>query len=446
MQFSGKPPVLEKKVLWLALTAGAPAVIATAVLLWAGDYTPRLQWTVMGVVVLCWLGFSFALKERVVFPLRTLSNLLAALREGDYSLRGRASKDDALGEVMVEVNLMSRMLREQRLSALEATQLLRKVMQEIDVAIFTFDSDDRLRLVNRRGEVLLGQSGKKLLGRTAAELGLADLLDEDAGRAAPRTFPNQSGRWRVSRIAFREDGAPHQLLVLSDVSRELRAEELAAWQRLVRVLSHELNNSLAPVKSLAGSMRTLLDQEKPPVDWRADMNEGLATIESRVDALSRFTGEYARLARLPEPTLEAVRVRDCVRRVGTLETRMAIGIEEGPDLAVDADLAQLEQALINLVRNGADAALETGGQVRMGWDADDTRLTIWIADEGLGVSSEANLFVPFFTTKPGGSGIGLVLSRRVAENHGGTLTLTNRTDRVGCIARLSLPRPATGTR
>lgn len=446
MQFSGKPPVLEKKVLWLALTGGAPAVIATAALLWAGDYTPRLQWTILSAVVLCWLGFSFALKERVVFPLRTLSNLLAALREGDYSLRGRASKDDAMGEVMVEVNLMSRMLREQRLSALEATQLLRKVMQEIDVAIFTFDSDNRLRLVNRRGEVLLGQTGKKLLGRTAEELGLADLLEGDSSSAEPRTFPHETGRWRVSRIAFREDGAPHQLLVLSDVSRELRAEELAAWQRLVRVLSHELNNSLAPVKSLAGSMRTLLDQDEPPSDWRADMNEGLATIESRVDALSRFTGAYARLARLPEPTLEAVRVRDCVRRVTTLETRLAVAVEEGPDVTVEADLAQLEQALINLLRNGVDASLETGGQVRMGWEVDEARLAIWIADEGLGVSSEANLFVPFFTTKPGGSGIGLVLSRRIAENHGGTLTITNRVDREGCLAKLSLPRPDTGTR
>jgi signal transduction histidine kinase len=193
-------------------------------------------------------------------------------------------------------------------------------------------------------------------------------------------------------------------------------------------------------------MRTLLDQEERPVDWRADMNEGLATIESRVDALSRFTGAYARLARLPEPTFEAVRVRDCVRRVTTLETRLPIAIEEGPDLTVEADLAQLEQALINLVRNGVDSALETGGQVRIGWELDEARLTIWIADEGLGVSSEANLFVPFFTTKPGGSGIGLVLSRRVAENHGGTLTLTNRLDREGCLARLSLPRPETGTR
>lgn len=448
MQFSEKPPSLEKKVLWFALLAGAPAVFATGVLLRVGDYTQRLEWTVMGAVVLCWLGFSFALRERVVFPLRTLSNLLAALREGDYSLRGRGSKDDALGEVMVEVNLMSRMLREQRLTALEATQLLRKVMQEIDVAIFTFDSEDRLRLVNRRGEVLLGQTGKKLLGRTAAELGLDDLLVGETSQADPRTFASGPGRWQVSRIEFREDGVPHQLLVLSDVSRELRAEELAAWQRLVRVLSHELNNSLAPVKSLAGSMRVLLDRDERPDDWQQDMHEGLETIESRVDALSRFTGAYARLARLPEPTFEPVGVRTCVRHVATLETRMAVSVEEGPDVVVQADVAQLEQALINLVKNGVDASLETGGTVRVGWDVVDDRLAIWVADDGLGLSSEANLFVPFFTTKQGGSGIGLVLARRVAENHGGELTLLNRRDADGCMARLSLPlgpsRPTSG--
>ncbi len=344
---------------------------------------------------------------------------------------------------------MSRMLREQRLTALEATQLLRKVMQEIDVAIFTFDSDTRLRLVNRRGEVLLGQPGKKLLGRTAEELGLDDLLVGESSRADPRTFPSGTGRWQVSRIEFREDGVPHQLLVLSDVSRELRAEELAAWQRLVRVLSHELNNSLAPVRSLAGSMRVLLDREDRPSDWQQDMHEGLETIESRVEALSRFTGSYARLARLPEPTFETVTVRTCVRRVATLETRMAIAVEEGPDVVVEADTAQLEQALINLVQNGVDASLETDGAVRIGWEVNDGRLDIWISDEGLGVSSEANLFVPFFTTKPGGSGIGLVLARRVAENHGGELTLSNRDDGDGCVARLSLPfegsRPISGT-
>ena len=443
------PPRHEKRVLLFALAAGLPAVVSTGLLLWHGDYSSRLQWTVMSLIVMAWLGFSFAVRERVIFPLRTLSNLLAALREGDYTLRARAAKDDAMGEVMTEVNLMSEMLREQRLSALEASRLLRNVMEEIDVAVFTFDADGMLKLVNRAGEKLLGSTAEKLLDLTADELGLGRFLREDAPRAAELNFPGGAGRFRVSRSAFRRQGRPHRLLVLSDVTRELRAEELAAWQRLVRVLGHELNNSLAPVKSLAGSMRSLLDSRQRPEDWQQDMAEGLGVIESRVDALSRFTGAYARLAKLPEPRREPVRIDECLRRVAKLETRIQATVEPGLPITVEADAAQLEQVLINLLRNGADAALETGGGVRAGWRAANGRLEVWFADDGPGLSSDSNLFVPFYTTKPGGSGIGLVLSRRIAESHGGALTLVNRADGPGCLATLSLPlngaRPESGT-
>ena len=449
MHLPKPPPRHEKRVLVYALAAGLPAVAATGLLLWSGDYSMRLQWTVMALVLAVWLGFSFAVRERVIFPLRTLSNLLAALREGDYTLRARAAKDDAMGEVMTEVNLMSVMLREQRLSALEASRLLQNVMEEIDVAVFTFDDEEKLMLVNRAGEQLLGSNAEKLLELTADQLGLGGFLQEGGPRAAELKFPGGSGRYRVSRSSFRRQGRPHRLLVLSDVTRELRAEELAAWQRLVRVLGHELNNSLAPVKSLAGSMRTLLDSDKRPGDWEQDMAEGLGVIESRVDALSRFTVAYTRLAKLPEPRYEEVRIAECLRRVAKLETRLSVEVETGPDVTVEADAVQLEQALINLLRNGADAALETGGRVRAGWRVNGPRLDVWVADEGLGLSSDANLFVPFFTTKPGGSGIGLVLSRRIAESHGGTLTLTNRDGSSGCLATLSLPlngsRPANGT-
>lgn len=436
------PPRHEKRVLAFALLAGLPAVAATGLLLWTGDYSARLQWTVMTVVTLSWLGFSFAVRERVVFPLRTLSNLLAALREGDYSLRARAPKDDAMGEVMTEVNLMSEMLREQRLSALEATALLRTVMEEIDVAVFTFDSAERLRLVNRAGEQLLGAPAERLLDLTADALGLSALFREQASGPVELATPAGTGRFRVGRGSFRRQGEPHRLLVLSDVTQELRAEESAAWQRLVRVLGHELNNSLAPVKSLAGSMRALLHSSARPQDWQQDMAEGLSVIESRVDALSRFTGAYARLARLPAPRREAVNIGECLRRTATLETRLPVEIELGPETTIEADAAQLEQVLINLLRNAVDAAIETGGDVRAGWRRNGDRLEVWVADRGPGLSSEANLFVPFYTTKPSGSGIGLVLSRRIAESHGGTLTLANRDDGPGCIATLSLPLPA----
>jgi nitrogen fixation/metabolism regulation signal transduction histidine kinase len=375
-----------------------------------------------------------------VFTLRTLANLLSALREGDFSLRARgASLDDAMGEVLIEVNALGDMLRGQRLAALEATSLLRKVMEEIEVAVFAFDGQKRLRLANPAGERLLAQPLERILGCTAAEMGLEDCLGGDAYRTLEVSFPGGSGRWGLRRSTFREGGLPHELLVLTDLSRPLREEERLAWQRLVRVLSHELNNSLAPIKSIAGSLDNLFVREPLPADWQADVRGGLRVIASRAEALGRFTEAYARLARLPAPRLGSVRVSEWIHRVAQLERRLGVSIEDGPELTILADGDQLDQLLINLLRNAVDAALETGGGVELGWARNGSHLLLWIHDEGPGISNPANLFVPFFTTKPGGSGIGLVLSRQIAEAHGGDLTVENCTAARGCRAQLRLP-------
>lgn len=434
-----QPPRHERRVLIYSLLAGLPAVVASAMLLFDGDYSDKTRWTVLVLIVGAWLGFSFAVRQRVVFPLRTLSNLLAALREGDYSLRARVAKEDALGEVMDEVNLMGQMLREQRLSALEATNLLRKVMEEIDVAVFAFDGKDRLRLVNRAGAKLLGAAEERLLGRAAVDLDLVDCLAKNTPRTLQKSFAGGSGRWGVTSTKFHEQGVPHRLLVLTDLTLELREEELQAWQRLVRVLSHELNNSLAPIQSITGSLRSLLRRPSPDPDWQQDMEQGLGAIGSRAEALGRFTSAYARLARLPPPRLEPVALRECVERVAEIEQTTNLRIEPGPDVVVNADSAQLEQLLINLVRNASEAAAQTGGGVRIGWSRNGATARIQILDEGPGLSNNANLFVPFFTTKPNGTGIGLVLSRKIAENHGGALTLQNRKDATGCVASVELP-------
>ena len=430
----------EVRMLSFALLAGFPAVLATVLLLWLGDYSSATRWTLTALVVLFWLGAAFSLRSRLVYPLQTLSNLLSALREEDYSLRARGARpDDALGEVMLEVNALGDALRGRRLGALEATALLRKVMEEIDVAVFSFDGDQRLRLMNRAGERLLGQPSERILGCTSAELGLADCLEGEPVRTITISFPGGTGRWAMRRSAFRESGMPHELLVLTDLNRPLREEERQAWQRLIRVLGHELNNSLAPIKSMAGTLETMLDRQPRPADWEDDMRGGLGVIEARAAALSRFMEAYARLARLPSPKLQSVKAGDLVRRVVGLESRTSITLMPGPELTVRADADQLEQLLINLLRNAVDAALETGGGVSLGWTRQGDQLEVCIQDEGPGLANTSNLFVPFFTTKPTGSGIGLVLSRQIAEAHGGSLTLQNRKDRRGCEARLRLP-------
>ncbi len=435
-----KPLLYERRILLLALAAGLGSTIVALILLWTGGYSSKLQWTLSVLMVLTWLSFAFTAQSRVVFPLRTLSNLLAALREGDFSIRARgASHEDALGEVLREVNALGETLRQQRLGALEATALLRKVMEEIDVAVFAFDGGGALRLVNRAGERILNQPEERLLGGNAGDLGLAECLSGDTPRIEQIAFPGKSGRWEIHRGSFREAGLAHQLLVITDLSRALRDEERQAWQRLIRVLGHELNNSLAPIKSVAENLGSVLSRKDRADDWQEDMRSGLNIIAARTDGLARFMSAYARLAKLPPPTFQGVDVGVWIRRVTGLESRLHVKLETGPEIRIQADPDQLDQLLINLLRNAVDASLETGGGVRVGWDQDEAYIDVWVQDDGPGIPNPTNLFVPFFTTKPGGSGIGLVLSRQIAEAHGGTLTLENREGFRGCEARLRLP-------
>jgi nitrogen fixation/metabolism regulation signal transduction histidine kinase len=434
----------DQRVMLLAIFTGLPGAVIALILLWKGDFSAKSQWTLTVFIVSFWFGCAFALRERVVTPLQTLSNLLAALREGDYSIRGRATKkDDPLGDVVREVNELGATLRTQRLGAMEATALARTVMAEIDVVVFAFDSDQKLRLVNRAGERLMDRPSEQLLGRTAEELQLSDCLLGEPARTLQRSFPGGfargPGRWGMRRTTFRQDGKPHHLIVLADLSRALREEERLAWQRLVRVLGHELNNSLAPIKSIAGSLESLLARAERPFDWEEDMQRGLSVISSRAEALNRFMTAYAKLAKLPRPDLQSMDAGAWIRRVSSLETRLKIELIAGPELTIKGDRDQLEQLLINLIRNAVDASMETGGAVLLSWRVNNSHLEVSVEDEGYGLQNTSNLFVPFFTTKPGGSGIGLALSRQIAEGHGGILTLENRATGRGCEARLRLP-------
>ena len=430
------------RVLLLALAGGLTPLVVAVMLLERTEISGVTQITVVGILVAAWLAFGLTVRNAVTRPLQTLANVLAALRQEDYSIDARgADRDDALGLVLAEANALREILRERRLGALEAAALLRTVLSEIDAAIFAIDQEGTLRLMNRAAETLTGLHSSRAIGMSVKDLALDFALEGEAPRTLDRSFPGATGRWELRRGEFRQAGHVNTLVVISDLSRVLREEERQAWQRLVRVLSHEINNSLAPISSIADTLTRLLARGDMTPEARVDARDGLVVIGRRADSLRRFMTAYARMAQLPPPRRERVDVRSLVERVARLEDRRIVRMSGGPDTTVSADRDQIEQALINLLRNAVDAVEENGshGDVDVSWTESNGSVEIRVSDEGAGIADTANLFVPFFTTKPEGSGIGLPLSRQIAEAHGGSLELENRTDRPGCVARLTLP-------
>jgi two-component system, NtrC family, nitrogen regulation sensor histidine kinase NtrY len=443
--------LFEKRIALFAILAALPGIAFGTILIWTQPWTRDVRFALTALEFFLWLVLTLALLDQVVRPLQTLANVVGALREEDYSFRARgAVANDALGELALEINALADILTEQRIQTIEATALLRRVVDEIDAPLFTFDPDHILRLVNAAGERLLQQPSARLLGKTAAELELNACFEarNEALVALPYSTPN--ARWMVRQSSFRQNGVPHKLIVLSDVSRALREEERSAWQRLIRVLGHELNNSLAPIISIAGSLASRLPLPQLPEEQNADFQRGLNIIESRTASLHRFLQSYRRLAQMPSPALQPVELRQLMERVAVLETRLKVEIVAGSDrvLMIDPDL--IEQMLINLVRNGVDAALEqaqsahagpepAAPRVSMRWEQYDRKVALIVEDNGIGLLNPSNAFVPFYTTKPGGSGIGLVLSQQIAEAHGGSIELGNRRDTRGCIVKVLLP-------
>lgn len=451
----------EHRISLYSFLVALPGLVVSIVLVWMQPWSMGSRISLTCAELFAWWLLALALQEQTTRPLQTLANVIGSLREEDYSFRARnATAEDALGELSLEVNALADMLSTQKIRSIEATALLQRVVDEIDAPLFAFNLATELRLVNPAGEHLLRQNRMRMMGRKAAELGLQECLSATNETVVELNAGESQARWLLRRSSFRQDGVPHTLVVLSDVSRALREEERKAWQRLIRVLGHELSNSLAPIKSIAGSLSSRVQSTNINLDVRNDLQRGLEIIETRSASLQRFLEAYRKLAQMPKPNLKDIPLAPLVSRVAALEMRVKVGVREGPAIIFQADPDQLEQMLINLVRNAADAVLENANapakkdgeqaiqkpkaDVVVRWDADADQVMLAIEDEGPGLLNPANVFTPFYTTKPTGSGVGLVLCRQIAEAHGGSIEISNRQDSHGCVVRVVLPRSTYG--
>lgn len=448
----------EKRVTRFSVLLVAPGILVSGILVWLQPWALESKLIVLGAELLACLLIGASLHDHVIRPLQTLANVVGALREEDYSFRARlAIPNDALGELSLEVNTLADLLAQHRTGAMEAAALLNRVVEEVEIPIFAFDPQDKLRLVNSAGQKLLQQSSVQLVGKTASDLALQSTLSCENETLVLLHF-SSSARWFVRRSSFRQKGVPHTLVVLSDVSRALREEERQAWQRLIRVMGHELNNSLTPIKSIAGSLTARLSTVDLAPEQRQDFERGLGIIETRSASLNRFLQAYRQLAQMPPPALRRCSISALVRRVAALETRVDLTVIPGPDVSLMADPDQLEQMLINLLRNAAEAVLDTSvsgqnadgskdqsagesaPQIVFTWTLSAKDVILTIEDSGPGLMNPSNVFVPFYTTKPQGSGIGLVLSRQIAEAHAGSVELSNRLGQQGCTVKITLPQ------
>ncbi len=394
----------------------------------------------IGGCLLVYFGLiAAALIDSFTRSLQTLSNVIASLREGDYSFRARgAQARDPLGELAAEVNALADLLQKQRVRSLEATALLARILEVMHAPLFAFDREDVLQLINAAGAQLLGRTEARSYGRTAAELGLDVLLA--AQDQTIHSMGAKSARWLLRKTTFRQDGVPHTMLLLADVSVPLQEEEQAAWKRLIRVLGHELSNSLAPIKSIAGSLLARVEAMPAEEGAARDFRRGLGVIESRADSLHRFVQSYRQLAQLPPPKLRAGALGALLERVTLLEQRLPVRLDAGPSVTLHADPDQLEQMFINLLANAVDATLENNASlVRVSWRVADSAAWITIEDSGMGIANTENLFVPFYTTKQKGSGVGLALAQQIARGHGGEVTLVNDENGAGARATVRLP-------
>ena len=431
----------EMRVLLLILSSAVPLVVLLVLTLVKGRTS--VGSVAAGVLAsLAWtLLVAASVREMLLHQIRTVSNLIEAVRTQDYSMKSaRAREPGELAALYQQLNTLTDSLTVDRQSQQELLSVLEKVVDHINVAIIVCDSHDKIRLVNLLTTKLLKSTVDELIGANFARTALADIPLAAEPRLLDYRFPGGEGRWQVSQQHYRHQGKPSRIIFITDLKQVLSDEAIAAWQRLIRVISHEVNNSLTPITSLCQTLAAILARPDNTA-YASDVRNGLGVIAERAKGLKDFISVYARIARLPEPQKALFPAAQLVDKVNGIFTSGALKIVgDVPNVRLFGDSVLLEQALINLIKNALEANASAVG-VTLSCRIRSDYCEFEILDEGAGISNPGNLFVPFYSTKGEGAGIGLVLCRQIAARHFGQVTLENRADGRGAIARLTLPLP-----
>lgn len=419
--------------------------VPTAILLvwfwWSSAEPLATKWVISGLACLWVLMMAERVRQHFTYHLRTLSTLVEAIRQEDYSLRSsRYREPGALGELYRQVNALADCLQRSEQQEQELRGLLGKVIAQIQVAILAIDSEQIIQLVNPRAALLASLPAADLIDRVITDTPFATLAYTPEPTLIEHEFPGASGHWQISWQEYRYGARPGKLLFITDLKQALSEQEARAWQSLIRVITHEINNSLTPISSISQTLVSRLTmQEVPRQD--ADFLKGLGMIGQRSDDLTRFIAEYARIARLPEPQKRPFNLTALLAKLEKLYEKQVIFVGDNTsDVQVTADPTLIEQLLINLIKNSLEAATGSGAPVELTIHKGESTVQVQVLDRGSGLANPANLFVPFYTTKAKGSGIGLVLCRQIAHAHGGRLVLENRKAEAGAVATLELRR------
>ncbi|MDJ0841000.1 MAG: ATP-binding protein [Acidobacteriota bacterium] len=412
-----------------------PGLLALIVMLQAGM---SLYLTGLVAVVLAVLISACALTaaRRATTRQRTVANLLEAVMEGDTGMRGKDDETDPVySGIIRRINSLTDVMARYNVRNRERELLLSKISDRIDVAVLAVDEDERITLANPAAVRLIGEEAGRLEGNSLRGVGLQSLPASREKRVMALTFRGTRGDFYVYSDEFMEHGSRRRLIFITDIQRILREEERKAWQSLLRVLSHEINNTLTPIASISDTLTRLLQKREDG----GDLTEGLSVIKERAAALGQFIERYKQFARLPKPEKRIFVLEPMLQRLAALFPHRTVTYEGVQDLTLEADPAQMEQVLVNLFKNADEAMPDPKGKIVVSCRQSGDYLQVVIQDEGIGIGNRENLFVPFYTTKEGGSGIGLALCRQIAFQHGGELILRNRKEGKGTEAALSLP-------